>query len=316
MRGAMTKGLYLMSQEWDSLGFSDSVAVNSQSLVLTCRSAVVQTLLHSRRIIQIRTGAAASSRLQVNLLGFCSLTHLVLLFPLLPSHFTTFSFAADPSSPSDFLLTLWDFYFPLIFSSSPSLLYHALLWLIYAITLSPSIRVLSLFWRLVNSQLMINQILITACWKPHSLSWCMVMIVPPLLLESQQTHSFIFFFFLCPPCFPLCLPSLCKPFSFHFVLEVVWSHPPMKHAVICIFAHAHKNTYNCLSWQPMIKLTNILKHDYYFASHQETWGSHWLLTSVVQTCCRESSMATCRAKVCDGLFPSRSLLFSLQTGRA
>lgn len=165
-------------------------------------------------------------------------------FPLLASHFTTFSFAADPSSPSlrfspDFARL---FYFPLIFSSSPSLLCYAPLWLIYAITLSPSIRVLSLFWRLVNSRLMINQILITACWKPHSLSWCMVMIVPPLLLESQQTHSFIFFFFLSPPCFPLCLPSLCKPFSFHFVLEVVWRHPPMKHTVICIFAHARKNT--------------------------------------------------------------------------
>lgn len=51
-------------------------------------------------------------------------------------------------------------------------------WLIDAIILSASIRVLSLFWRLVNSRLMIYQILITACWKPHSLSWCMVMMVP------------------------------------------------------------------------------------------------------------------------------------------
>lgn len=236
MRGAVTEGLHLMSQEWDSSGVS--VAVDSQSLVLTRRSAVVQLLskdysdTHRCCYIILSPGEPAH---------FLFPNSPRPPFPLLPSHFTTFSFAADPSS--DFLLTLRDFfYFPLIFSSSPSLLCYALLWLIYAITLSPSIRVLSLFWRLVNSRLMINQILITACWKPHSLSWCMVMIVPPLLLESQQTHSFVFFFFLSPPCSPLCLPSLCKPFSFHFVLEVVWRHPPMKHAVICIFAHARKNT--------------------------------------------------------------------------
>lgn len=73
-------------------------------------------------------------------------------------------------------------------------LFHFLLWLIYAIILSSSIRALSLFWRLVNSQLMIYQILITARWKPHSLSWCMVMIAAALLHESQQTLSFIFLF--------------------------------------------------------------------------------------------------------------------------
>lgn len=103
-----------------------------------------------------------------------------------------------------------------------SLLSYALLWLIYAIILSSSIRVLSLFWRLVNSRLMIYQILITACWKPHSLSWCMVMIVPVWLPESQQTHSFFFFFFffsVLPPSLHDCL-SFANCFLFTLSLKL------------------------------------------------------------------------------------------------
>lgn len=100
---------------------------------------------------------------------------------------------------------------------------------IYAIILSSSIRVLSLFWHLVNSRLMIYQILITACWKPHSLSWCMVMIVPVWLPELQQTSTF---FLLRLPPFPLWFPFLCKLFSFYFIM---W--PSLNYVCECKTAH-------------------------------------------------------------------------------
>lgn len=129
------------------------------------------------------------------------------------------------STPSSLQEFLWfhslRFFPPLVSAHFPcrhpshltlsSLLPFALVWLIYAITLSSSTRVLSLFWRLVNSRLMIYQILITACWKPHSLSWCMVMIVPVWLPELQQPTNSSLLFFLS---LPSRLPFLCKLFSF------------------------------------------------------------------------------------------------------
>lgn len=124
-----------------------------------------------------------------NLLAFCSVTSPDLFPQPLSSHFVLLC-------PLLVYLCRWP---SRILSISPDLArllspFHSRLWLIYAIILSSSIRALSLFWRLVNSQLMIYQILITARWKPHSLSWCMVMIAAALLHESQQTLSFIFLF--------------------------------------------------------------------------------------------------------------------------
>lgn len=184
--------------------------------------------------------------LQANLFSFCSAVSLsdpywVTYFPLhhlfnqpflwfhslsvLPSSIS-FCYSFLCSWPLRYLyrpgLTFCGLFILSHSSSSSSFLSCTRLWLICAIILSSSIRVLSLFWRLVNSQLMIYQILITACWKPHSLSWCMVMIVPVWLPELQQTHSFFFPrpLFSLPPLYN-CL-SFTNCFSFSLPLQLSW----------------------------------------------------------------------------------------------
>lgn len=180
---------------WPALASQSHPQLSALSLVLWFRD---QELLRSSAVLE---GSCRYTHVSVTVFKcFCSLTQLTssrnqcsgltrllpLLLSLFPLRFSLLLTLPYPLSDFPDLVILL-FYFLL-------LLVLSLLWLIYAIILSSSIRVLSLFWRLVNSRLMIYQILITACWKPHSLSWCMVMIVPAWLLESQQTHSFIFFF--------------------------------------------------------------------------------------------------------------------------
>lgn len=141
--------------------------------------------------------------------------------------------------------------------------------------LSSSIRVLSLFWRLVNSRLMIYQILITACWRPHLLSWCMVMIVPAWLLELQQTHSFIFFVFFPPAPSPFDCVFFAKLFSLGFALAVVFAHSPEK--------KKPKTKTNTKSFASLRRWNAVLRRTWNAAEENRksrpSLSAGWLLTS-------------------------------------
>lgn len=256
-------------------------------------SCIIQSCLHSWNLFAFCSAVSATSLLHPFSVTHFPLHHL-LNQPLVPLSVSAISsahsfFWPDPCLPSVRPpLTLHGPSFPFVFSSPPSPIAFAALWLIYAIILSSSIRVLSLFWRLVNSRLMIYQILITACWKPHSLSWCMVMIVPVWLPESQQTHSFIFFFvFLSPPSFRSCLLFLCKLFSLYFVLAVDLARLPIIHTGLCLCACALTETWNSLSGQPIINLTNSLNQSCFLHGKLSAdlrklellWCICWMLTS-------------------------------------
>lgn len=145
-------------------------------------------------------------------------------------------------------------------SRSPSLVPLSPRWLARLIGVVPSCHpsgLLSLFWRLVNSLLMIYQILITARWKPHSLCWCMVMIGPlwpPRSPAKAHPFSLLFSSLCLSPLFsPLILLLHLSAFLSTHVCFPLWCNSlSFPHCIVISFLRD-----SCWLFYPLVTALNI-----------------------------------------------------------